>query len=463
MFKQLEMRLAPEVTRRARHLFISSPGAVLASVAATFLGIAVTVACFYPGYMSPDSVDQFAQARSGVFTDWHPPVMSFIWRLTDKVIPGPFGMLLLNNLLLWAGLGLICYRCLGRAAAPATLALGLFPSVFGLSSTVWKDVAFGAAMVLAFALILNAHFVRSKVSLAFSSLLLFYALSVRHNAAPGVLLLVLYGAWVLLKIIRGDHSRARILGLTALVFGLLFAAATLTTRALSAGRQTHITQTILLHDLTAISIAEGRSLFPRWVRANGSVPTVEELKARYHTGDLVSLFDGDPETSFQRTQNPEQLAELRKTWLRAVLKHPGPYLSHRWRVLETTLGLGGGCYVYETDISANPFGFRMPRTRANQIAMTYLQAVRASAIFQGWCYLLAIAVMLWAFMRSASATRVPALALGFGALAYEAPFFFVSTACDFRYNYFAVLSTLIMVVLLAHSTLFSRRLAVSQY
>src|SRR5260370_15822462 len=96
-----------------------------ACASAALLGIALTIACFYPGYMSPDSVEQFAQARSGLFTDWHPPIMSLLWRLADKLLPGPFGMLLLDNLLFWPGMALICYRCLGWAGAPVTIALGL--------------------------------------------------------------------------------------------------------------------------------------------------------------------------------------------------------------------------------------------------------------------------------------------------------------------------------------------------
>src|SRR5713226_937585 len=168
----------------------------LACAAAALLGIALTVACFYPGYMSPDSVEQLAQARSGIFTDWHPAMMSFLWRFADKLFPGPFGMLLLNNLLFWPGVATICYRCLGQAAAPVTIALGLFPAVFGLLSTVWKDVAFGASMVLAVALLLDAQIARSKSALILSSLPILYALSVRHNSGPGLLPLMLYGAWV---------------------------------------------------------------------------------------------------------------------------------------------------------------------------------------------------------------------------------------------------------------------------
>jgi hypothetical protein len=56
------------------------------------VGIIVTVAIFYPGYLSPDSLVQLSQGRSGVFNDWHPPVMSWLWGIFDRMIPGPLAM-----------------------------------------------------------------------------------------------------------------------------------------------------------------------------------------------------------------------------------------------------------------------------------------------------------------------------------------------------------------------------------
>jgi hypothetical protein len=94
--------------------------------------------------------------------------MSFVWRLTDQIIPGPFGMLILNNVLFWSGIALIAYHCLGKLAALAIIVLGLFPPVFGLLSTIWKDVAFGASMIFAFGLLLHAQLAGSKAAWLFS-------------------------------------------------------------------------------------------------------------------------------------------------------------------------------------------------------------------------------------------------------------------------------------------------------
>lgn len=49
---------------------------------------------YYPGLMSPDSIDQYGQAYFGSFVDWHPPLMSIVLRLVMK-LGGGIGSLIL--------------------------------------------------------------------------------------------------------------------------------------------------------------------------------------------------------------------------------------------------------------------------------------------------------------------------------------------------------------------------------
>src|SRR4051794_3012093 len=94
------------------------------------LGLVVTCVVFYPGYMTDDSITQLRQAREGYYGDWHPPIMAWIWRILDRIIPGPFGMVLFHNLLFWTGLSFIAYltTLTHLGAAASVLFVGLFPS-----------------------------------------------------------------------------------------------------------------------------------------------------------------------------------------------------------------------------------------------------------------------------------------------------------------------------------------------
>src|SRR3977135_1262220 len=85
---------------------IASVESRLACSLAGVVGFLFTVACFFPGYLSPDSMSQLLQGRAMRFNSWHPPVMSLIWGLFDRVAPGPAGMLVLHNLMFWGGLSL---------------------------------------------------------------------------------------------------------------------------------------------------------------------------------------------------------------------------------------------------------------------------------------------------------------------------------------------------------------------
>ncbi|MBA3357229.1 MAG: hypothetical protein H0U18_15075 [Pyrinomonadaceae bacterium] len=110
---------------------------------------------FYPGYMSPDSLDQWNQGRTRTFWDYHPPLMSMVWGILDRFIPGPFGMLLLHNAIFWTGAA-VFWRHTRRKSILLGLGLSSFaflPPVLALLSTIWKDVGLGASLFLASALL----------------------------------------------------------------------------------------------------------------------------------------------------------------------------------------------------------------------------------------------------------------------------------------------------------------------
>src|SRR5436190_1598884 len=105
-------------------------------------GFASTLFTFWPGQMNVDALIQLQQARSFVFNDVHPPIMSLLWSGFDQVIPGSAGMLAFHNLMFWTGLGIVVYLLKPPpvCAALAILAVGLFPPVLSALGTIWKDV-----------------------------------------------------------------------------------------------------------------------------------------------------------------------------------------------------------------------------------------------------------------------------------------------------------------------------------
>ena len=237
---------------------------------------------FAPGYMSPDSVDQLAQGRSGVYHDWHPPVMSWLWGRLDRVVPGPVGMLVFHNLLFWSGLGLwvaliaprwnIIVKCF------VLLAIGFLPPIFFLLSTIWKDVGMAAAFLFASALLLYAEHRRSLAVLLLSLPALWYGVAVRHNAVTAALPLAIYAGFIGITLLVPQPSRLSrwrmvasvVSGIVLLMLMLVLSKAV--TDRLTRNASRFPIQQILVHDVVAISIGTHSVLLPDYLKSAPSTP-----------------------------------------------------------------------------------------------------------------------------------------------------------------------------------------------
>lgn len=408
-------------------------------------GTALIFFCFRPGYMSFDSLAQLTEARSRVFTDAHPPVMAAIWSLFDRWSPGPQGMLLFHNAMFWSGAALACYLCLRGTwtAAAAVLFFGLVPPAFGLLSTVWKDVGMGSSLLLATALLLHSDRTGSKGSLLGSTLPLLYALSVRHNAALAVLPLAIF-AGILFGRLFFPHASLRAGLLAGLVlFGMLGLSATAMNRLLLKGSGTFHYQGFVLHDVVALSLAGPQLFIPQAFFPDGRQPSKEELREMYDPTNIVALYAGK---QLKFSSDPQEMDQLRRAWLTAVLREPGAYLNHRWIMFKAQLGLGRQpvCLPYQGGIDENSLNIVWRPSKVNDEAMVYLSKFRETVLFRGWFYLLITFVLLAVSRTLPIRLQGPALALGASSLLYELAYFFVAPTCDFRFNWWTVLATVLL-------------------
>ena len=297
-------------------------------------GLLATVALFAPGYMSKDSIDQLVQGRSGSYHDWQPPVMSWLWGRLDRIVPGPLGMLVFHNLLFWGGVGLwialiaprwhIIVKCL------LLLAVGFFPPIILLLSTIWKDVGMAAAFLFASALLLYAERRRSLAALLLSLPALWYGVAVRHNGAIAALPLTIYAGFIYFMLLAPQPaltSRWRMVaiagsGISLLVLMLLLGS--LATNRLTRRVSRFPIQQVLVHDVVAISVETGGVLLPNYLRSDLQQPGVGDLEKIYTPDGVVPLFGGDNTvTRLKLTDNPSDIISLEQVWVKAVLSHPG--------------------------------------------------------------------------------------------------------------------------------------------
>src|SRR4051812_24964818 len=65
------------------------------------------VAICWPGALLDDSVRQYQEALSGRYTDWHPPVMAWLWAHLRPFGEGPGPIFTLHLAMYWTGIGAI--------------------------------------------------------------------------------------------------------------------------------------------------------------------------------------------------------------------------------------------------------------------------------------------------------------------------------------------------------------------
>mgnify|MGYP004068218379 CR=1 FL=1 len=64
----------------------------------------IYISMFFPGLMTADSIGTYNSAKSGVYTDHHPPMMAFVWSFFDYFYEGPACMFIVNMALMWSAL-----------------------------------------------------------------------------------------------------------------------------------------------------------------------------------------------------------------------------------------------------------------------------------------------------------------------------------------------------------------------
>jgi hypothetical protein len=404
-------------------------------------GAAFTVLAFYPGYMSPDSVAQLGQARSGQFDAWHPPLMAWAWGLLDRWVPGPVGMLLLQNALFWSGLALAAATTLpGPRGAVAVMGVGLLPPVIALLGTIWKDVQMGAALTLATGLLIQSGRRGGTLPRMAAVAALGYAAAVRHNAWLAILPLAAWLAWQVARERGLFAPRAWAVAGGALLTLALQATVGLATRAVLDGGPTYPLQDCFVHDLVAISLASGRDELPAWeYHGTGTAPI--EVQVRRYVPETVDTLVYAPR-GYRHFTDGVRASDLRLHWLDAVRRHPGTWLRHRWGIFSRLLGVEDSHLIFWGGVDPNPLGVVLRPSALNHSVMAVLRALERTFLFRVWLWWAAGVVALGWAVRTGRATAGTWALVASGAL-YLIPFFVAAPSDDFRYAWWTVLTTLL--------------------
>ena len=152
----------------------------------------VAFLAYYPGYATPDSLNQWKQVQTGIYSDWHPLIQTlFFMKLPSLFYNNIVSCTIFQMIFIFSILMYFCYffrkNFLTFKQTLIVLSFIIFnPLFFRLSVTLWKDIGYSWALFLGTILLIeivisNGNWIkknRNKILLILTSLgiLLF-----RHN------------------------------------------------------------------------------------------------------------------------------------------------------------------------------------------------------------------------------------------------------------------------------------------
>jgi hypothetical protein len=230
---------------------------------AAVLGFALIVRASYPGYLHADNTFQLAQIRDGTYFDWQPPFIAALWIGLMKIFPGPVGILLLDNLLIWGALAAIAFGIRRRVGAWSLLVFTVpfMPGMLNLMGHANRDILLVAWAMVAFACAFWANVenigARTRIVLQISTgLFAIVAFLVRANAIFALIPLLAYACS------RMEWRRNLLACL--LVLGMMPAVQSGLDRLMGVFSE-HPGDSIKVYHLLALSYFEDRNLFPgKW-------------------------------------------------------------------------------------------------------------------------------------------------------------------------------------------------------
>jgi hypothetical protein len=411
-------------------------------------GFALSLAAFYPGYMTIDA-EWVYKAPLNDLGDWQSPVMTVIWRVIDPIAPGSLSMLLLMLALYWGGFGLVAFT-VARAAGwlgVLTILLAFTPPALFFAGLIWRDILFAETWLFAAALTYVTATRQTAVrwpAQAIALLLVCIGVLLRPNAILAAPLLAAYALWP-----AAFHwKRVALILIPGIIAGYALINVVYYT-ALNAERQSPL-HSVFVFDLGGITHYSGENRFP----VTFTPEQTATLTGKCYNPDRWDYYWHIPPCDFvmQRLERKDDKVfgtpRLAEAWRSAVLAHPLAYLTHRATFMATLLGRDV-LLVPSLDLDA-------PQRRVHAsnplfMAMIPVQEVLRPIGLLSLGFWLAVAILVCALAWPLRATPAGAFALGVtgSGIVYLLSFFPFGVAADFRYGYWCVLASLVGAVVVS--------------
>ena len=429
--------------RQGNSLRLAALGVVLAAGACASLWLS------WPGQLSPDSVWQLQQGRSGLFNAWHPPVMAWLLGRFDALSPGAPGFIVFDTVLGFSAL--FAFAALAPrprvAAIVLAAALGASPLLLTYQGDVWKDVLFADAAVAGFAVLAWAARVWDRRACRWSLIALAFALfALAALARQNGLVIPVWGTVGLAIMARrsgAPKAQAAWLGVGALAGCLAAVVAASFALALHSDgepAQARQLEWLQVWDLAGAVRADPRLDLAGLGRDAPDAAAFVRRAASSWTPTRVDPLLGLPGGDIALDDTG---AAIGRAWRRMVLTRPDLYARVRvadfGQLLATPrlmdcrplfIGLDGPPEIL-TSLHLSPHD---PAKVA--LGRRYALAFVGTPVLSHLVYgALALVLLILAFRDRARPESIAVIAMLGAALTFTASFLVIGVACDYRYLY----------------------------
>ncbi|MCB1955548.1 MAG: hypothetical protein KDG55_07720 [Rhodocyclaceae bacterium] len=388
--------------------------------------------------MNADSYFQLMQIERGHFDDWHSPFLAVLWWGLHALLPGPAGLLILINLLVWGSLAWIAAMAQERVGAPATVLvlLPLLPGLFNFLGHIHKDALLVGWLLFATASAASACWrtegsSRMVLRRIVAALACVAAFLTRPNVVFA-LLPVLYLATMGLSRPR----RIAYVGLALAAMPTLYVANGL---ALDV-QQRHAGDSVKLYHLLGLSYLTGQNQLPGTWSAAESDAIVASCYSPIQWdgaiwGNCSFIHQGLEKQGIWGSRR------LSAAWLGAIVHHPLETYSVWAALYRLSTRTPNSWQMFRQVPAATPSRFVVPRhpmRPATQIAESYLgsslvQQGSRPMLFAG--ILLAAAALQILRGRSGSPLGRLAITVALSGAIYMTTYFPVNVSAEYRYFY----------------------------
>ena len=299
------------------------------------MGFSATLIVNYPGHFEFDSIRQLIEGQRGLYSNWHPPVMSWLLGVADAIEHGGALFVVLDAAMAFGAVVSLLWLMQKPSwfAVPAAVSCVALPQLFLFQAIVWKDILFADSCLVGFILLSHAaaHWklrVWRFALIAASSIFMVLAVLTRQNGA-----VILPCAAVALGVITAQrtswrpgllYATAFLFSCTALTLGANAALQSRATKALGATEQIEDLQLYdiggMLHrrgDLKLVVLEQESPALAQLLRRRG---------ARLYTPVGHDRLTDDPGI---RSHIISSVSVVGRQWFALLLSYPGTYLAVR--------------------------------------------------------------------------------------------------------------------------------------